>query len=188
MSSSPDPYEFPDGLPVPTDDGACGSLTGKQIPRVRLEGSDHRIWDLEALASSRAVFYVYPATGVPGQDPIPGWDRIPGAPGCTLQSLGYRDRYPELVAQGFSVVGISAQDVLEQREFALRNRISFPLLSDSMFLLHDRLGLPMFEAEGRRFYRRLAMAVENGVIRHVMYPVFPPARNADVMLDWIRSR
>jgi peroxiredoxin len=186
-SDNSNPYELPAGLPVPEDDGACAHLPGTRMPEVSLQGIDGQTHELVDLTRARAVLYLYPATGVPGRDPAPGWDDIPGAPGCTVQSLGYRDRHAELDALGITVVGISAQDSAEQQEFARRTSIPFLLLSDPEFALHDCLGLPVFEAEGRRFYKRLAMVIEDGVIQHVEYPVFPPDRNAEAILDWIRG-
>ena len=79
----------------------------------------------------RLVAYVYPRTGIPGE-PLPaGWDDIPGARGCTPQSCAYRDALAEFERLGASLVGISAQSPAEQREFAEREHIPFPLLSDA---------------------------------------------------------
>jgi peroxiredoxin len=66
--------------------------------------------------------------------------------------------------------------------------IPFLLLSDPDFLLYKYLRLPVFEAHGRRFYKRLAMFVEDSIIHHVFYPVFPPHTNAELVLAWLRER
>jgi peroxiredoxin len=50
------------------------------------------------------------------------------------------------------------------------------------------LCLPTFEAEGRTLYKRLTMVIEKDVIRHVFYPIFPPDRHADEVVDWLRAR
>jgi peroxiredoxin len=34
----------------------------------------------------------------------------------------------------------------------------------------------------------MAWYVEGGVIRHVWYPVFPPDKNAETVLAWLRRR
>jgi peroxiredoxin len=36
-------------------------------------------------------------------------------------------------------------------------------------------------------YKRLALIVENGLIRKVFYPVFPPDQNANDVLAWLRE-
>ena len=35
--------------------------------------------------------------------------------------------------------------------------------------------------------KRMAWSIVDGVIRHVWYPVFPPDKNADVVLSWLKS-
>lgn len=180
--------QLPDGLPVPVDDGAADHLTGLGVPRVSLPSTQGGSLDLAERAASRLVAYLYPRTGVPGQ-PLPaGWDDIPGARGCTPQSCAYRDSLAEFRALGAAVVGISAQSPAEQREFAEREQIPFPLLSDSGLRLRDELGLPTFEIEGMELYRRLTLVAEAGRIVRVFYPVFPPDRNAAQVLAWLRQR
>jgi len=125
---------------------------------------------------------------VPGQ-PLPsGWDDIPGARGCTPQSCAYRDALDEFAALGAAVVGISAQGAAEQREFAAREHIPFPLLSDEDLQLAEALRLPTFEAEGMTLYKRLTFIAEAGVIVKAFYPVFPPDRDASEVLGWLRDR
>jgi peroxiredoxin len=153
-----------------------------------------------ALPSSRAgkvelsglhnllVAYVYPRTGKPGEPSPAGWDDIPGARGCTPQSCAYRDSLAEFRALGATVIGISAQSPEEQREFADREHIPFPLLSDDSLLLASSLRLPTFEAGRMTLYKRLTFVAEEGRIVKVFYPVFPPDRNAAEVLAWLRER
>jgi peroxiredoxin len=133
------------------------------------------------------VVYVYPRTGVPGEASPAGWDDIPGARGCTPQSCAYRNNLEEFSALGATVVGISAQTAEEQREFAEREHIPFPLLSDSDLRLAAELGLPTFEAGGMTLYKRLTCVADGGRIAKVFYPVFPPDRNAEEVLAWLRE-
>jgi peroxiredoxin len=143
--------------------------------------------DVAELAQERLVAYAYPMTGTPGQ-PLPqGWDDIPGARGCTPQSCAFRDAIGEFSKLGASVIGISAQSAAEQREFAEREHIPFPLLSDSDLALAREMLLPTFEVEGRTLYRRLTFVAEHGNIVKVFYPVFPPDRNAGEVLAWLAT-
>lgn len=84
------------------------------------------------------------------------------------------------------MVGISAQTPEEQSEFAQREQIPFALLSDRDLLLSDALGLPTFEVDGIRLYRRLTLVAEAGRIVTAFYPVFPPDRDAAEVLAWLR--
>jgi peroxiredoxin len=180
-----DPYVLPDGLPVPVDDGAATHLPGMPVPDAVLPSSAGDI-ALARLAEERLVLYVYPRTGPPEQ-PIPqGWDAMPGARGCTPQSCGFRDHANELAAFGARVAGVSAQSLTEQLEFAARNKMPFPIISDEQFVLAAALSLPTFLFDGAKFYKRLALIAENGVVTKVFYPVFPPDRNAADVLAWLR--
>jgi peroxiredoxin len=178
---------LPDDLPVPVDDGAADHLIGAAVPNVPLVSSLGGEVDLADTASSLVVVYVYPRTGVPGE-PLPdGWDAIPGARGCTPQSCAFRDHLGELAALGASVVGISAQSPAEQAEFAGREHIPYPLLSDAGLLLADAMRLPTFDVGGMLLYRRLTFVAERGRVVKVFYPVFPPDRNAADVLGWLRE-
>jgi peroxiredoxin len=183
MSVGHDPYTLPEGLPVPEDDGAADHLEGMKLPALELPSSRGTV-DLRQFE----VLYVYPRTGRPGRAMLRGWDGIPGARGCTPQSCGFRDRASELEALGARVAGLSAQSLDEQVEFASRNGISYPVISDEQLRLHELLRLPTFEVEGLTLYKRLALVAEDGRIVKVFYPVFPPDRNADDVLAWVRER
>ena len=50
------------------------------------------------------------------------------------------------------------------------------------------LGLPMFEAGGMPLIKRLTLVVSNGRIEKVLYPVFPPDKNAEEVLAYLRTR
>ncbi len=126
-------------------------------------------------------------TGTPGR-PLPhGWDDIPGARGCTPQSCAYRDAIGEFETRGAALLGISTQSAAEQAEFAAREHIPFPLLSDAGLRLAEALGLPTFEVEGRTLYRRLTFVAAAGRIVKVFYPVFPPDRDAATVLGWLEE-
>jgi peroxiredoxin len=138
-------------------------------------------------AADLLVAYIYPRTGRPGE-PLPeGWNDIPGARGCTPQSCAYRDALAEFSALGAAVVGISAQSPADQREFAAREHIPFPLLSDAKLSLARALDLPTFEVAGMTLYKRLTFVAEAGTIVKAFYPVFPPDRNAVAVLEWLRD-
>jgi peroxiredoxin len=169
---------------VPEDDGACDHLPGLALPDLTLPSSSGPVNLLE-LARERLVLYVYPRTGRPGQPMLPGWDDIPGARGCTPQSCAFRDHAAELAAMGARVAGLSAQSLDDQVEFAERNRMPFPVVSDERLELAHALGLPTFEVEGSRLYKRVTLVAEQGRIAKVFYPVFPPDRNAQDVLTWL---
>jgi peroxiredoxin len=173
------------GAAPPDVDGAVDHLPGQSVPEVLLSSTAGGQLDLGASTERLTVVYVYPSTGVPGE-PLPaGWNEIAGARGCTPQCRAFRDHMLELAAYGASVLGLSSQSKDEQREFAARERIPYPLLSDPDLRLADVLGLPTFETAGRRFYRRLTFVARQRRIAKVFYPVRSPHRNPSEVLDWL---
>lgn len=190
MSQEPtELHALPDDLPVPEDDGAADHLPDAAVPSIVLAATVGEPVDLAAAAAGEGalVVYVYPQTGVPGR-PLPaGWDRIPGARGCTPQSCAFRDSVRELASLGATVFGLSAQSLDEQRDFAEREHLPYPLLNDSDLQLAEELGLPTFDANGIRYYRRLTFIARRGRIVKVFYPVFPPQDNPADVTAWLRA-
>jgi peroxiredoxin len=185
---SDDIYKLPPGLPVPQDDGACRHLTGMRLPALLLPSTGGRAVDLSAL-SGRTVVYAYPRTGRPDQDPLPGWDAIPGARGCTPQSCAFRDHHEELKRAGAAgVYGLSTQDTDYQREVVTRLHLPFEILSDANLELSRALKLPTFDIAGMTLIKRLALILRDGEIEHVFYPVFPSDRNAGDVLAWLAAK
>jgi peroxiredoxin len=158
-----------------------------QLPSVTLAATDGSQVDLSKLAG-RVVVYIYPRTGVPGQ-PLPdGWDAIPGARGCTPQSCAFRDHFAELAQLGVrQLFGLSTQDSAYQREAAERLHLPFPLLSDSGLGLARAIDLPTFTVAGMTLLKRMALVIDDGVIGKVFYPVFPPDKNAEEVIAWLRA-
>jgi peroxiredoxin len=180
---SSDVYALPPDLPVPEDDGTADHLVGLDLPALVLESSQGPV-----NVRDFGVVYVYPRTGRPGRPMAAGWDAIPGARGCTPQSCAFRDAAAEFVELGVRVAGLSAQTLDDQREFAARNHMPYPVIADPERRLGEALRLPTFEVEGETLYKRLTLVVEGGEIVRVFYPVFPPDENAGDVLAWLRSR
>ena len=186
MASAQNPYELPNDLPVPEDDGAADHLPGMRLPSVPLTSTSGEIVDLSALPG-RTVVYCYPMTGRPDRSLPAGWDEIPGARGCTPQTCSFRDHHAELRSLGASVFGSSTQDTEYQREAATRLHLPFALLSDSDLAFAGALGLPTFEVDGMVLLKRLTLVIDEGWIEKVFYPVFPPDRSAEEVVEWLED-
>lgn len=183
--SLPDDYsQLPENLPAPIDDGACDHLTGLSLPAIPLTSTASRQINL-AVLEGRVVLYCYPRTGQPGVALPEGWDEIPGARGCTPQSCAFRDHHQEILSLGAQVFGLSTQNTEYQMEVAERLHLPFELLSDASFEFTNQLSLPTFEVDGMRLVKRLTLIVNDGKIEKVFYPVFPPNKNAEDVIDWL---
>ena len=187
MTTPHNPLVLPPDLPVPADDGAAGHLVGRTLPDLALPATDGSAVNLAKLAG-RTVVYIYPRTGEPGKPPPDGWDAIPGARGCTPQSCAFRDHFAELKALGVArLYGLSTQDTGYQREAVERLHLPFAILSDARLELSRELNLPTFEVAGMTLLKRMAWVIDDGTITKVFYPVFPPDRNAEEVIAYLRA-
>jgi peroxiredoxin len=180
-----DLLKLPENLPAPVDDGACDHLEGMDVPSITLQTTQGRLLNLKEVAQKPAVIFFYPRTGEPSKPVPPDWDLIPGARGCTPQSCGFRDLYSEFKNKGFQVFGASTQETLYQQEFVSRNHIPFEIISDKDYQLTDALRLPTFTYNGTRLIKRMAWLLKGGKIIKVFYPVFPPDKCAETVLNWV---
>jgi peroxiredoxin len=180
---SADVYSLPPDLPVPEDDGAADHLVGLELPDLTVSSSqgDVNVRDFD-------VLYLYPRSGRPGVPLLPGWDETPGARGCTPQSCAFRDHAQELAELGALVAGLSAQTLDDQVEFAERNHVPYPVIADPELRLGQALRLPTFDVGGVTLYKRITLVVEACAIAKVFYPVFPPDKNAEEVVTWLRGR
>lgn len=186
MSRSDDILSLPPGLPIPVDDGMAKHLPGLAVVPILLPATNGEMVNLSAIPG-RTVVYCYPRTGRPDQEPPDGWNLIPGARGCTPQSCAFRDHHRELEALGARVFGLSTQETDYQREAVERLHLPFPLLSDARNEFASATRLPSFEVQSMRLLKRLTLIIRDGVVEHIFYPVFPPDRNAQEVVDWLTT-
>ena len=100
---------------------------GSPAPEFELADQDGKPVRLrELLLEGPVVLFFYPAALTAG---------------CTRESCHFRDLDAEFRAAGARVVGISADPVDRQHEFAGRNRLPFPLLSDPDGLVATAYGV-----------------------------------------------
>jgi peroxiredoxin len=179
-----DIHTLPDDLPVPEDDGAADHLLNAAVPAIALTSTGGGELALNELPG-RTVLFCYPRTGRPDEELPPGWDAIPGARGCTPEACGFRDAHAQFADLGVRVLALSTQPSDYQREMAERLHLPFPVLSDERLELTRALGLPTFETSGWTLLKRLTLVIDDGKIRHVFYPVFPPDSHAAEVLAWL---
>lgn len=170
---------------IPTNSKRADHLLGQDLPSLTLLASDGTKVDLRAVSAERWVLFIYPTTGVPGEDMPRGWDEIPGARGCTVEACGFRDHIAALRAAGAAqIFGLSVQATTYQQAFARRLRLPYGLLSDTRLAVGTALTLPTFTAGGDTFYQRLTLIIRGARIEHVFFPVSKPNEHAQQVLVW----
>ncbi len=178
--------QLPDDLPAPVDDGGCDHLKGMALPDLSLSSTHGGNVNLSEI-NGRVVIYIYPMTGRPDVALPDGWEQIPGARGCTPQSCSFRDHHKELQELGATLFGLSTQSTSYQQEASDRLHLPFPLLSDENRQFAKALNLPMMFVEELKLIKRTTLICNDGVIEHVFYPVFPPDKNVDDVIAWLKA-
>ncbi len=51
-------------------------------------------------------------------------------PGCTAEACNLRDNYTDLIERGYEVIGVSADTIKRQSNFAVKNELPYNLLAD----------------------------------------------------------
>ncbi|WP_354644524.1 winged helix-turn-helix transcriptional regulator [Kitasatospora camelliae] len=169
------------------------ALPGHRLPALDLAAASGERVDPVAADHAWTVLYCFPGAYLPGGlDYPPGWNTIPGATGCTLESCTYRDRMDEFTARDAAVYGVSTQRPDQLAAFAEHARIPFPLLSDADLGLAAALRLPTFRASGVDRLKRLTLVLDaTRTVRGVLYPVTDPAGSVEEalgLLDDLRAR
>ena len=96
-------------------------------------------------------------------------------PGCTAEACDLRDNENALKAQGYHLIGVSADSVKRQKNFAEKNSLPFPLIADENHDVLNAFGVwgPK-KFMGREFdgiHRTTFIIDENGIITDVIEKV-----------------
>lgn len=88
---------------------------GQHAPAWTLRDAEGREVSLSDFAGRKLIIYVYPAAMTPG---------------CTTQACDFRDNEAVFAREGYAVVGVSPDAPARLAQFAEKESLPFPLLSD----------------------------------------------------------
>jgi thioredoxin-dependent peroxiredoxin len=108
-------------------------------------------------------------------------------PGCTAEACDLRDNYHRFEAQGYALLGVSADPVKKQAKFADKYNLPFPLIADEKHEVINAFGVwgPK-KFMGRLFdgiHRTTFVIDENGIISEVIDTVKTKAHTAQILKD-----
>lgn len=95
--------------------------TGTVAPDFALLNQNGETVRLSDFRGQKVVLYFYPAALTPG---------------CTTQACDFRDSLASLQGAGYAVVGVSRDEPAKLAQFAERDGLTFPLLSDPDAAVH----------------------------------------------------
>ena len=96
-------------------------------------------------------------------------------PGCTAEACDLRDNEEALKAKGYEIIGVSADSVRRQKNFATKNDLNYPLIADEERNIIEAFGVwGRKKFMGREFdgiLRTTFLINEKGVIENVIEKV-----------------
>ena len=90
-------------------------MLNQPIPDFELAATAGKTFKLSQFKRGRLVIYFYPKDNTPG---------------CTSESMQFRDAYPEFQAHHCEIVGISRDSLKSHESFKTKYALTFDLLSD----------------------------------------------------------
>jgi peroxiredoxin len=162
------------------------SLVGQRLPDVTLPCTSTNPVSFKHLTGT-TVLFLYPWTGKPGHPNPENWDNIPDAHGSTPQCLAYSGRYQEFLSLGVNCYGVSQLDTAWQIDFAKRNDLQVPLLSDEVGDFAKALQLEFITTGGKAYLKRRTLICRETMIVFDRTAVTPPEEDATFVLDRLRS-
>lgn len=104
---------------------------------------------------------------------------------CTVETKGFRDNHPELVAIGAEVVGVSCDDMPTQCRFAEAHGVGFPMIADDDRTISRAYDVffPVLPLAHRVTY----VIDRQGVIAGVFNHEFAVTRHLDEVVRFVRT-
>lgn len=132
-------------------------------------GKEHELKDYKG---KKLILFFYPKASTPG---------------CTAEACNLRDNYKELQAQGYALLGASADSQKRQQNFIDKYNLPFPLLADEDKAVLKAYGVwgkkKNFGREYEGIYRTTFVIDENGIIEEVITKVKTKDHTAQILQD-----
>ena len=163
------------------------TLENTNFPNISLPNQDGNLLNLHRPDTFRMVLYFYPMTGRPDR-PLPdNWNNIPGAKGCTIQTCSFRNKYDEIISLNAVPIGISSQNVDDNKEMTTRLKVPYDVLSDEKLELSKELNIPTFLVDSKFFLKRITLIVEKKIIKKIFYPINDINKHIEEVLKWLKT-
>jgi len=133
---------------------------GDQMPDFKCVGQDGQSIDSKNYKEKKLVVFFYPKAS---------------SPGCTAESCNFRDHYQDWQSKGYAIIGVSADSVKRQKNFATKNELPYPLIADEEKEVIQAFGAwgpkKLYGREYEGIYRYTFVMDETGKIVHILHKV-----------------
>ncbi|WP_033958837.1 thioredoxin-dependent thiol peroxidase [Psychroserpens jangbogonensis] len=108
-------------------------------------------------------------------------------PGCTVEACDLNDNYERFQAQGYEILGVSADSAKRQSNFKNKYGFQYPLLADEDKAVIEAFGVwgpkKFMGKEYDGIHRTTFIIDENGVIENVISKVKTKDHTAQILTD-----
>ncbi|WP_421804117.1 thioredoxin-dependent thiol peroxidase [Flagellimonas sp.] len=133
---------------------------GDKVPDFSAKDQDGNTINLSDYKGKKLVVFFYPKANTPG---------------CTAEACNLRDNYQELQAQGYELLGVSADSEKKQSNFKEKYDFPFPLLADEDHTVINAFGVwgpkKFMGKEYDGIHRTTFIVDGNGVVKNVIEKV-----------------
>jgi peroxiredoxin Q/BCP len=146
---------------------------GKKAPAFTGTDQNGNKVSLASLKGQKVVLYFYP------QDDTPT---------CTEQACNLRDNFSELKKAGFTIIGISPDEVTKHKKFETKYQLPFTLLADPEHTIIDKYGVwgdkQLFGRKYQGLIRTTFLIDENGIIKKIFLKPKSKQHTEEILTAW----
>jgi thioredoxin-dependent peroxiredoxin len=147
---------------------------GDRAPDFTAQTTDGRTLQLASLRGRPVVIYFFPKAFTPG---------------CTRETAGFRDAYPDVQRLGAEIVGVSIDGHKTQCDFADSLRVTFPMVGDDDHSISDKFRVvwPILGVARRVTFVIDAQGIIRGVFRHEVVGIGKHVDESLALLEKLRA-
>jgi thioredoxin-dependent peroxiredoxin len=146
---------------------------GSKAPAFKAKDQNGKTISLADYKGKKVVLYFYPEDDTPT---------------CTIEACNLRDNYYLLSKEGFTVLGVSPDDVLKHKKFEKKYDLPFTLLADPEHKIIDKYGVwGEKNLYGRKYmglFRTTFLIDEKGIIRKIFKKPKSAQHSEDIVKAW----
>ena len=145
---------------------------GTNAPEFQLSDQDNNRVNISDFKGQKVLLWFYPKASTPG------W---------TIQGQGLRDEFKKFKDKNTVIIGMSADSVKAQKNFAIKQGFQFQLLSDpekETIRSYDAIGMKkMYWREYEGIFRIAYLIDEKGKVEKAYEKVSPKTFSGEVLQD-----
>ncbi len=146
---------------------------GQKAPAFKGLDQNGNSISLAELKGKKIVLYFYPEDDTPT---------------CTVQACNLRDNFGLLKNNGFTVIGVSPNEVKEHKKFEEKFDLPFTLIADPKHAIIDKYGVwGEKQLYGRKYiglHRTTFLIDEKGIVRKIFLKPRSKQHTADILSAW----